>query len=162
MHITSGFAGLAKALALGKRKGFADHGKEWKPHNLSNVFLGTAMLWFGWFGFNGGSALAGTSRAAMAASGTASEPQMVICNTSFLFCFSNINCCCNWRSNVDSFRLSPRSKTVSSWVLLRSSGRFSSHNPWVGFRRPLGSHRDRVFGRSSLQSGLSFETRFGV
>jgi Amt family ammonium transporter len=70
VHITSGFAGLAKALALGKRKGFADHGKEWKPHNLSNVFLGTAMLWFGWFGFNGGSALAGTSRAAMAASVT--------------------------------------------------------------------------------------------
>jgi Amt family ammonium transporter len=70
VHIASGFAGLAKALALGKRKGFAAHGKEWKPHNLSNVFLGTAMLWFGWFGFNGGSALAGTSRAAMAASVT--------------------------------------------------------------------------------------------
>jgi Amt family ammonium transporter len=69
VHIASGFAGLAQALVLGKREGFADC-KDWKPHNLSNVFLGTAILWFGWFGFNGGSALAGTSRAAMAASVT--------------------------------------------------------------------------------------------
>lgn len=70
VHISSGFAGLAKALVLGKRVGFDAQGKEWKPHNLSNVFLGTAMLWFGWFGFNGGSALAGSARAGMAASGS--------------------------------------------------------------------------------------------
>lgn len=68
VHIASGFAGLAMALVLGKRAGF-EGSKEWKPHNLSNVFLGTAILWFGWFGFNGGSAIAGTARAAMAASG---------------------------------------------------------------------------------------------
>lgn len=68
VHIASGFAGLAMSLAVGKRKNF-ENSKEWKPHNLSNVFLGTALLWFGWFGFNGGSAVAGTSRAAMAATG---------------------------------------------------------------------------------------------
>uniref|UniRef100_A0A915JUB5 Ammonium transporter AmtB-like domain-containing protein n=1 Tax=Romanomermis culicivorax TaxID=13658 RepID=A0A915JUB5_ROMCU len=53
VHIASGFAGLAKALVLGKRLDY-DRNTEWKPHSLSNVFLGTAILWFGWFGFNGG------------------------------------------------------------------------------------------------------------
>lgn len=68
VHICSGFAGLAMTLVLGKREGFEDV-KQWKAHNISNVFLGTALLWFGWLGFNGGSALAGTPRAAMAATG---------------------------------------------------------------------------------------------
>ncbi|OZJ06888.1 hypothetical protein BZG36_00008 [Bifiguratus adelaidae] len=64
VHISSGAASLAYALKLGKRHG---HGTEdFKPHNMSNVVLGTAFLWFGWFGFNGGSALAGNLRAAMA------------------------------------------------------------------------------------------------
>ncbi|KAI9288998.1 ammonium transporter AmtB-like domain-containing protein [Umbelopsis sp. AD052] len=64
VHISSGFASLAYCVILGKRQG---HGKEdFKPHNMSNVVLGTALLWFGWFGFNGGSALAGSMRAAMA------------------------------------------------------------------------------------------------
>lgn len=69
VHIASGFAGLAMTMVLGKRVGFEDDVKEWKAHNISNVFLGTALLWFGWIGFNGGSALAGTPRAAMAAMG---------------------------------------------------------------------------------------------
>jgi len=64
VHISSGAASLAYALILGKRQG---HGsEEFKPHNMANVVLGTAFLWFGWFGFNGGSAVAGNIRAAMA------------------------------------------------------------------------------------------------
>uniref|UniRef100_A0A1D1YUX0 Ammonium transporter n=1 Tax=Anthurium amnicola TaxID=1678845 RepID=A0A1D1YUX0_9ARAE len=64
VHISSGAAALAYALILGKRTG---HGTdEFKPHNIANVVLGTVLLWFGWFGFNGGSALNSTSRAAMA------------------------------------------------------------------------------------------------
>ncbi len=51
VHIASGAAGLAYALMIGKRYGFGK--EEFKPHNLSTVFLGTAMLWFGWVGFNG-------------------------------------------------------------------------------------------------------------
>jgi Amt family ammonium transporter len=55
VHISSGVAGLAAALALGKRVG---HGKEpMPPHNLPFTVLGAACLWFGWFGFNAGSAL---------------------------------------------------------------------------------------------------------
>ncbi|KAI9480950.1 MAG: ammonium transporter AmtB-like domain-containing protein [Benjaminiella poitrasii] len=66
VHITSGFASLAYALILGRREGHDSKKEEFKPHNMSNVVLGTALLWFGWFGFNGGSGLAGNLRAAMA------------------------------------------------------------------------------------------------
>ncbi|KAJ1552287.1 hypothetical protein HK405_011910 [Cladochytrium tenue] len=64
VHISSGFAGLAYAIMLGKRRRVGI--EEFRPHHLVNVFLGTALLWFGWFAFNGGSASAGTARAAMA------------------------------------------------------------------------------------------------
>ncbi|CAG8575798.1 1823_t:CDS:2 [Ambispora leptoticha] len=64
VHISSGAAALAYCLVVGKRHG---HGTdEFKPHNIANVVLGACLLWFGWFGFNGGSALAGNLRAAMA------------------------------------------------------------------------------------------------
>lgn len=63
VHMASGFSGLAYAIMLGKRKNPGNS----KPHNISNVFLGTALLWFGWFGFNGASAVGATPRAAMAA-----------------------------------------------------------------------------------------------
>jgi len=61
IHITSGVAALVFSFMVGKRKG---HGQlEFTPHNMSNVILGTALLWFGWFGFNGGSALGANIRA---------------------------------------------------------------------------------------------------
>ena len=55
VHISSGVAGLACALVLGKRKGYPT--EPMIPHNLTLVVLGAALLWFGWFGFNAGSAL---------------------------------------------------------------------------------------------------------
>lgn len=56
IHINSGAAALVAALVFGKRKGW---GKEsFHPHNLSMTVLGAGLLWFGWFGFNAGSALA--------------------------------------------------------------------------------------------------------
>lgn len=56
VHISSGTAALIAALMVGKRKGY---GKEpMPPHNLVWTIFGAALLWFGWFGFNGGSALA--------------------------------------------------------------------------------------------------------
>jgi ammonium transporter, Amt family len=56
VHINAGIAALTVALLLGKRKGYKD--KPIPPHNLPHTVLGTALLWFGWFGFNAGSALA--------------------------------------------------------------------------------------------------------
>ena len=56
VHINAGISGLAAALVIGKRRGY-DH-KPTPPHNLPFTVLGAALLWFGWFGFNAGSALA--------------------------------------------------------------------------------------------------------
>lgn len=64
VHISSGFAALALALVIGKRLGFGSHGME--PNNIPMVLLGGALLWFGWFGFNAGSALAADGLAANA------------------------------------------------------------------------------------------------
>ncbi|KAF9254507.1 ammonium transporter [Marasmius fiardii PR-910] len=66
VHISSGTAALAVSIYLGKRKGYGTERLAYKPHNTSYVVLGTALLWFGWFGFNGGSALSANLRAAMA------------------------------------------------------------------------------------------------
>lgn len=51
VHISSGWAALAYALVLGKRKHHGEH-THGKPHNTTLVFLGTVLIWFGWFGFN--------------------------------------------------------------------------------------------------------------
>jgi Amt family ammonium transporter len=62
VHINAGAAGLALALVLGKRRGF---GRDpMRPHNLPLVMIGAGILWFGWFGFNAGSALAANGQAA--------------------------------------------------------------------------------------------------
>src|SRR5918998_241670 len=62
VHINAGAAGLALALVLGKRRGF---GRDpMRPHNLPLVMIGAGLLWFGWFGFNAGSALAANGQAA--------------------------------------------------------------------------------------------------
>jgi Amt family ammonium transporter len=64
VHINAGAAGLALALILGKRIGF---GKvPMRPHSLPLVMLGAALLWFGWFGFNAGSAIAANGTAGLA------------------------------------------------------------------------------------------------
>src|SRR5699024_1914811 len=54
VHINAGVAGLVLALVVGRRKGFGT--EPMRPHNLPLVMLGAALLWFGWFGFNAGSA----------------------------------------------------------------------------------------------------------
>ena len=56
VHISAGVAALAAALVVGKRKGYGD--ELMPPHNLTMTLLGAGILWFGWFGFNGGSAVA--------------------------------------------------------------------------------------------------------
>ena len=64
VHINAGVAALVLALIVGKRKGF---GKEpIRPHNLPFVMLGAALLWFGWFGFNAGSAYGANDGAGLA------------------------------------------------------------------------------------------------
>ena len=64
VHVTAGFSALAIALVIGKRKGYGKDNME--PSNIPIVVLGAVLLWFGWFGFNGGSALAANGLAASA------------------------------------------------------------------------------------------------
>ena len=64
IHINAGTAALALALVVGPRIGFGT--KPMRPHNMTLVMLGAALLWFGWFGFNAGSAVAANGLASLA------------------------------------------------------------------------------------------------
>ena len=64
VHVSAGMAALASVWVVGRRR-FAK-GERSVAHNIAFVGLGTALLWFGWFGFNGGSALAANGVAAQA------------------------------------------------------------------------------------------------
>jgi len=64
VHITAGVAALVAAIMMGPRRGFP--GTAMMPHNMTMTIAGAGMLWVGWFGFNGGSALAANGDAAMA------------------------------------------------------------------------------------------------
>jgi len=64
VHITAGFSALAIALVIGKRIGYGKDNME--PSNIPLVVIGSVLLWFGWFGFNGGSALGANGLAASA------------------------------------------------------------------------------------------------
>ena len=64
VHLNAGVAGLVAAYVLGPRRGYGSDNLA--PHDLSLAVIGTGLLWVGWFGFNGGSALGANSRASMA------------------------------------------------------------------------------------------------
>lgn len=72
VHINAGAAGLALAIVLGKRFGFSKGINQ--PHNVPLTLLGVALLWFGWFGFNAGSAVAADGFAALAFINTIGAP----------------------------------------------------------------------------------------
>lgn len=61
VHVACGFAGLAFCIFIGKRKS-----REHKPHNIIYILLGTALLWFGWYGVDGGASLTASARSGMA------------------------------------------------------------------------------------------------
>jgi Amt family ammonium transporter len=72
VHVNAGIAAIAAATIVGSRK---DYGRQaFLPHNVPYVLLGSALLWFGWFGFNGGSALAANGTAALAFMNTLLAP----------------------------------------------------------------------------------------
>ncbi len=74
VHITAGSAALVAAILVGKRRGYPE--RPMPPHNMTMNLIGTAMLWVGWFGFNGGSALAANGQAAMAVVVTQISPSV--------------------------------------------------------------------------------------
>ena len=68
VHIAAGFSALAAILVLRKRRGYPEHAMH--PNSMVLTLTGAGLLWFGWFGFNGGSALAATALAASAFAAT--------------------------------------------------------------------------------------------
>ena len=82
VHITAGAAALVAAILVGKRAGYPR--QPMLPHNMTMNLVGTAMLWVGWFGFNGGSALAANGQAAMAVVVTQISPSVAALTWIFL------------------------------------------------------------------------------
>jgi Amt family ammonium transporter len=76
VHINAGVAGAVAALVVGRRKDFGRQAM--LPHNVPFVMLGTSLLYFGWFGFNGGSALAANGSAALAFTTTLLAPMAAL------------------------------------------------------------------------------------
>jgi Amt family ammonium transporter len=68
VHLNAGVAGLVAAYIIGKRRGYCS--ENLSPYDLTLAVIGTGLLWVGWFGFNGGSALGANARAAMAITST--------------------------------------------------------------------------------------------
>jgi Amt family ammonium transporter len=68
VHLSAGIGGLVAATVMGRRQGYGS--ENLAPFDLSLAVIGTGLLWVGWFGFNGGSALAANSRAVMAITAT--------------------------------------------------------------------------------------------
>ena len=66
VHINASISALVMAIMLGRRKGYRTIGHPFTPHNIPFVFIGTSLLWLGWFGFNAGSGLAADGLAANA------------------------------------------------------------------------------------------------
>lgn len=66
VHITSGTASLVWSFYLGRRRGYGTAKLAYRPHSVSHVILGTTLIWFGWFGFNGGSEVAMNLRSVQA------------------------------------------------------------------------------------------------
>ncbi|MFT3877850.1 MAG: ammonium transporter [Propioniciclava sp.] len=77
IHINAGAAALALALVIGKRVEFGV--RPMRPHNMTLVMLGAALLWFGWFGFNAGSALGANTTAAVAWVNTLAATAAAMC-----------------------------------------------------------------------------------
>jgi len=83
VHMSTGAAGLAYALVLGKRR---NHGKEvHKPHNITMMFLGTAFIFVGWLGFNGGSGLNASIRSMVAVFNTIVGARVVSCHFRYAY-----------------------------------------------------------------------------
>lgn len=81
VHATAGISALVLAIMLGKRRGFPEHPHP--PHNPGMVYVGAAMLWVGWFGFNGGSQLSASGAAGM----TILVTHLSACAAALMWCF---------------------------------------------------------------------------
>ena len=140
VHINAGIAALAAVILIGKRRGF---GKEaFVPHNLTLTILGTGILWFGWFGFNAGSALAANGLAASA------------------FLATNLGAAagaCGW-ALVDQFK---EKKSTTLGVASGAVAGLVAITPASGYVGPLGAIAIGLAGGVICAYAVSFKFRFG-
>ena len=133
VHINAGVAGLVAAYVLGKRRGYGT--ENLAPHDLSLAVIGTGLLWVGWFGFNGGSALGANSRAAMA-----------IVATHLAACAGALH--------LDGAGVVDARQAVGARHDLRRGRGPRHHHAGVGLRAADGRHADRLDRRRRLLLGL--------
>jgi ammonium transporter, Amt family len=140
VHINAGIAALAAILIVGKRRGF---GKEmFVPHNLTMTILGTGILWFGWFGFNAGSALGANGLAASA------------------FLATNLGAAagaCGW-AIVDSVK---EKKTTSLGIASGAVAGLVAITPASGYVGPLGAIAIGLAGGLICAFAVSLKFRLG-
>ena len=139
VHISSGTAALAISIYLGKRRGYGTERLAYKPHNTTYVVLGTIFLWFGWFGFNGGSALSANLRAVQACIVT--NLAASVGGLTWMFWVRGIPFPPYSGANLliavveRNLGLSPRAQVVRCWLLLRRHLRLGSHHARIRLRR---------------------------
>jgi Amt family ammonium transporter len=140
VHIASAAAALAGAIALGRRKGFGS--SEFKPHNLPMTVLGAGILWFGWFGFNAGSALAANELA-----GTAFMATHLAASAAMLSWIA-----IEWIQHGKPTTLGAASGGVAGLVAI---------TPAAGFVTPLPAIVIGLLAGVICYLGLSLKSRFG-
>jgi Amt family ammonium transporter len=140
VHLSSGVAALAAALLLGKRKGYGT--EELKPHNLPMTLLGAGILWFGWFGFNAGSALAAGSLA-----GSAFVATHIAGTTGALAWIAM-----EWRTNGKATTLGAASGAIAGLATI---------TPASGFVGPLSAACIGILAGVGCYWGIMAKNRFG-
>ncbi|MFQ5829351.1 MAG: ammonium transporter [Candidatus Methylomirabilia bacterium] len=140
VHISSGVSALAAALVIGKRKGFGT--QPMPPHNLPFTVVGAALLWFGWFGFNAGSALAADGLAASAFTATNTATAAAVLGWMFT----------EWATRGKPTVLGAASGGVAGLVAI---------TPAAGFVGPLASLVIGVVAGSLCYYACNLKTRLG-
>ncbi len=140
VHVSSGFGALAMAFLLGKRYGYGEHSIE--PHSIPLTLIGLAMLWFGWFGFNGGSALEANEIAVNA-----------IVVTFVASCFAGLS----WMA-VSWIKGKPGSLGIASGIIAG----LASITPAAGFVDVYGAVFIGVFSGILCFAALDFRIRKGI
>jgi Amt family ammonium transporter len=140
VHINAGIAALAAILVIGKRRGFKT--EAFVPHNLTMTILGTGILWFGWFGFNAGSALGANGLAASA------------------FLATNLGAAagaCGW-ALMESMK---DRKATSLGIASGAVAGLVAITPAAGFVSPLGAIAIGLIGGIVCSKAVSLKFRFG-
>ena len=140
VHINAGIAALVAVLVIGRRRGWPNHPSP--PHSLPLTLLGTGILWFGWFGFNAGSALAANGIAAQAFINT-HWPPPPRCSA---------GCCSNGIRGGHATTLGAASGAVAGLVAI---------TPCAGFVGPMASIAIGFIAGALCYFAVSVKFRFG-